>query len=556
MAFFRTKLRIPSMCHVLVIIPEPLHVWKQRGRLTQMRSTPVDTPSGSITAGQTKLNPSNTRMLSSLFLEQQYQQQQQSYIPDFVKENGTLVLFFSILSYALFVLHWIVSTDWETKFHYASLILAATGILYLHYSQAVLVQQFEILFVSMWTILGFYHVSTWKNNYSKVTNELASMASLRPYQGSLLRFFITLPRHKTSSNQWESPPFSNAIHILLMGSYGLLLLLHLVPFVSPSCPNNNALCCRYNYVMEGSFDTQSVSSNFCGGPVRIAFAGSWSTGKTTIINALLGHDYSMSQIAPAPTTDKFICLTMGAPYSGPIQSDDYERRINCEMMGHVQDITQNKVCNGAGLANTVDVADTNTEFTGFVFLDMPGWQNEYYHDCAYRTFYQQLMDQIDFVYVVWDVNHGKVEEEFASFFQGKARGTNYEVIYNRYNGNENADMAFLNQQYAKLSNGAQELLSELYTIKIHDHTISRDSFQQDVVHLRAKIQSVNQTVHDNRKLLMKENLIKVRAGQMQMTGLLSLRKLKITDRLIQQELNIHKEPKKVSWWLRSIGIEL
>jgi hypothetical protein len=478
-------------------------------------------------------------------------------LPNFFNQNVPIIIFFGVLSYSLFLIHWVVSTDWEAKFNYTSMIIAATGLLYLHYSHAILVQRYELVFVVLWIILGFYHLSTWKNNYDKVSQELNSsgmvVASLRPFQGSIIRFLITLPRSKTSSNQWEQPPFRNAIHVVLILLYGLLLFLHLIPFISPvgycRYKLSSSLCCRYNYVMEG-FDMQSVSSNFCSGPVRIAFAGSWSTGKTTIINALLGHNYSTSQIAPAPTTDKFICLTMGSPYSGPIRSDDFERRKNCEMMGHIHDITH-KVC-GKGFANSVDVADENIEFAGFVFFDMPGWQNEYFHDCAYHTFYKQLMDKMDFVYVMWDLNHGKIEDEFAKFFQGKARGTNYEVIYNRYDS-ESADMAFLNQQYAKLSNGAQELLSELYTIKIHESAAEQhqDLFQQDILHLRAKIQSVNQTVHDNRKLLMKENLMNIRENT---TGLLSLRKLKINDRLIREELNIHKEPKMS--WLRNLGIEL
>jgi GTPase SAR1 family protein len=470
--------------------------------------------------------------------------------PAFVQENIQLILFFAVLTYVLFLVHWIVSTDWEAKLNWFSLIVASTGLLYLHYSNALFVQQYELLFVVLWGTSWFYHFSTWNNNYKKVCQELnerSVMASLRPFQGSILRFFITVPRTKNPSNQWESPPFRNAIHITLIILYSTLLSLHTVPFLSPLtyCSGDiSPLCCRYNYVIEG-FDTQSVSKNFCSGPVRIAFAGSWSTGKTTIINALLGHNYSTSQIAPAPTTDKFVCLTMGAPYSGPVQSDDYESRKDCEMMGHMNDVTH-KVC-GKTLPNVLDVADVNTEFQGFAFFDMPGWQNEYGQDCTYRTFYQQLIEKMDFVYVVWDLNHGKIEEEFAEFFQGKARGTNFEVVYNRFESST-TDMAFLNQQYAKMSNG-QELLSEMYTIKIHEKT--DPGFHDDILHLRAKIQSVNQTVHDNRKKLMKDNLL---THQSKMTGLLALRKLKIIDRLVKEDLNVHSEPKRS--WFRQLGIEL
>ncbi|KAL9183418.1 hypothetical protein ACHAXT_005205, partial [Thalassiosira profunda] len=68
-------------------------------------------------------------------------------------------------------------------------------------------------------------------------------------------------------------------------------------------------------------------------------------------------------------------------------------------------------------------------------------------------------------------------------------------------------MSFLNQQYAKMSTG-QEILSEMYTKK---------------------------TVHGNRKKKMKENLLRHRD---KMTGLTALRRLKICDRLIHEDLNL------------------
>lgn len=253
-------------------------------------------------------------------------------------------------------------------------------------------------------------------------------------------------------------------------------------------------------------------------------------------------------MAPAPTTDKFVCLSLGASYSDPIRSDDYELRKHCEIMSHINDVNM-KVC-GATLPNVLDVADTNTEFADFVFIDMPGWQTEYSDQCTYKMFYKQLIDKVDFVYVVWDVNHGKIEDEFAEMFRSKARGTNYELIYNRY-VSDSVDMAFLNQQYAKMSNG-QELLSLMYTTRIHENsTLYGDEFENDVLHLRTKIKGTNQTVHDNRKKLMKENLQKHRS---KITGLLSLRRLKLGDRLIRDELNLHTEP--TSSTLRILGIEL
>eukprot|EP00555_Chaetoceros_dichaeta_P015003 CAMPEP_0198258388 /NCGR_PEP_ID=MMETSP1447-20131203/7842_1 /TAXON_ID=420782 /ORGANISM="Chaetoceros dichaeta, Strain CCMP1751" /LENGTH=75 /DNA_ID=CAMNT_0043945505 /DNA_START=714 /DNA_END=938 /DNA_ORIENTATION=+ len=75
--------------------------------------------------------------------------------------------------------------------------------------------------------------------------------------------------------------------------------------------------------MDG-FHHHILSRSFCSAHVNIAFAGSWSTGKTYLINELLGHTYATAQSAPAPTTDKFNCITLGSPYRDVVRSDDYE----------------------------------------------------------------------------------------------------------------------------------------------------------------------------------------------------------------------------------------
>lgn len=202
------------------------------------------------------------------------------------------------------------------------------------------------------------------------------------------------------------------------------------------------------------------------------------------------------------------------------------------------------------MANVLDVSDNNDEFDDFVFFDTPGWQSEYSSDCIYRTYFQQLINKVDFVYVVWDVSHGKIEGDFADFFRHKARGTNYELIYNRYS-KDNVDMSFLNQQYAKMSTG-KEILSEMFTTKVHEnstHTVAQ--FNEDILHLRAKIKSVNQTVQDNRKKMMKDNLLAHRGS---IRGVNALRKLKICDRLISDDLNLHVRPK--TYRLNWLGLEL
>lgn len=436
--------------------------------------------------------------------------------------------------------------------------------------------KYEGPFIALWCMLLYYHYSTWKNNYLRVKNELNGStisASMRPYQGSLFRFFIIHPTTKNASNQWNPPPFKNTIHVLLIAGYVFILGLHCAAFFTPlHCldpvgseglsilqkislhftstrhHSSTLLCCRYNYAMRG-FETHQMNRNYCSGRVRIAFAGSWSTGKTYLLGGLLGKNYSTAQSAPAPTTDKFVCIAAGAPYSNPIHSDDYEQRKNCEIMEHVNDVVRSK-CGGQAMSNVLDVADTNTEFGDFVFFDMPGWQTEYGNDCVYNTYFHQLIDKVDFTYVVWDVHHGKIEDDFAEFFRNKARGTNYELIYNRYN-RDNVDMSFLNQQYAKMSTG-QEILSEMYTTKVHENsTHSASQFEEDILHLRSKIKSVNQTVHDNRKKMMKENLLLYRN---KMSGINSLRRLKICDRLINEDLNLHVEPRTYHWqWM---GLEL
>jgi GTPase SAR1 family protein len=392
-----------------------------------------------------------------------------SHLPTAFKENFNLFLFIMLLTNILLFVHWIVSTSWDSKFNWSSFIIGSTAILHLHYTNASFVHQYELLFIAVWVSLFYYHISTWSNNYQKVAQKLKEktvVASLRPFQGSILRFIITVPTDKYADGQWKTPAFGNGAHVVLIWIYGTLFYLHIIPFITPfSCLGAaSPLCCRYNYAIQG-FENQSVNTNFCSGRVRIAFVGSWSTGKTSIINALLGHDYSTSQIAPAPTTDKFVCLALGASYSAPINSDDYELRRHCEIMSHINDVTHS-TC-GKQMPNVVDIADENTQFSNFVFFDTPGWQTEYVQNCVYGSFYRQLIDKMDFIYVVWDLNHGKIEDYFADFFKSKTKGTDYELIYNRYE-DRYADMAFLNQQYSKMTNG-QEILSEMYTMKLHEN---------------------------------------------------------------------------------------
>jgi hypothetical protein len=142
------------------------------------------------------------------------------------------------------------------------------------------------------------------NNYARVKEELDganAAASMRSFKGSIFRFFIVMPVSKNASNQWNPPPFKNAVHVLLIAGYSFLLGLHVIPFFTPvhclaesgremsimqqmyemfmvptSSQDPSFLCCRYNYAMTG-FDQDLVQGSYCSGKVRVAFAGSWST---------------------------------------------------------------------------------------------------------------------------------------------------------------------------------------------------------------------------------------------------------------------------------------
>ncbi|KAL3780106.1 hypothetical protein HJC23_005973 [Cyclotella cryptica] len=485
----------------------------------------------------------------------------QSIVPAAIKDNIDVATFFALLSYVLFLINWLVTTDWIDKLHLFSGGICGIGIFYLHYSEVAFLATYEVPFVALWLTLLYYHVSTWRNNFRRISEELRGStvaASMRPFQGSIFRFFIVMPVTKNASNQWNPPPFKNTIHVLLIVGYSFLLGLHIIPFLTPMhcltsesggqlsfirlvsqiafspSHSSSVLCCRYNYAMSG-FEAHEVQRNFCSGRVRVAFSGSWSTGKTYLIGGLLGHNYSTAQSAPAPTTDKFVCVVAGAPYNDPIRSDDYEQRRHCEIMEHVNDIVR-ATCDGVAMANVLDVAATNSEFGDFVFFDMPGWQTEYATEHIFSSCWTKLTLLMLFGK---DVSHGKIEEEFASFFRNKARGVQYEVIYNRF-ASGSADMSFLNQQYAKMSTG-QEILSEMYTTKVHENSTDNALvFAEDILRLRSKIKSVNQTVHDNRKKMMKENLIRHRN---MISGMTSLRRLKILDRLVGGDLNLHMKPK-------------
>ena len=219
----------------------------------------------------------------------------QSLLPTPIKQNIELVTFFALLSYILFLINWLVTTDWIEKLHLFSGALCVIGVFYLHYTEVAFLATYEAPFVILWIALLYYHASTWRNNYARVKVELTGQtvaASMRPFVGSIFRFFIVMPVTKNASNQWNPPPFKNTIHIVLMAGYSFLLGLHVIPFFTPihcladlhgdmSIVNQvsqiimnsklskdpSFLCCRYNYAMKG-FEQDLVQGNYCSGKVR------------------------------------------------------------------------------------------------------------------------------------------------------------------------------------------------------------------------------------------------------------------------------------------------
>lgn len=59
------------------------------------------------------------------------------------------------------------------------------------------------------------------------------------------------------------------------------------------------------------FHQPEVPNAFFTSQPMILTVGQYSTGKTTFIQHLLGHDYPTAQIGPEPTTDRFVCVCHG-----------------------------------------------------------------------------------------------------------------------------------------------------------------------------------------------------------------------------------------------------
>ena len=60
-----------------------------------------------------------------------------------------------------------------------------------------------------------------------------------------------------------------------------------------------------------------------------------------------------------------------------------------------------------------------------------------------------------------DVNHSSIEDNYAEFFQNKARGTNYELIYHRYS-QDTFDMSFLESVICKHEYWKRNSIGNIY----------------------------------------------------------------------------------------------
>ena len=128
-----------------------------------------------------------------------------SFLPSILKENVEVATFLALLTYVLFLVNWLVTTDWIEKLHLFSGAICAIGVFHLHYSEVAFLATYEVPFVTLWLALLWYHYSTWRNNYERVSEELSRStvaASMRPFQGSIFRFLIAAPLTKNASNQW------------------------------------------------------------------------------------------------------------------------------------------------------------------------------------------------------------------------------------------------------------------------------------------------------------------------------------------------------------------
>ena len=91
-----------------------------------------------------------------------------SLLPTVIKENFNFFLFIVLITNILLLIHFVVATNWESKLNWGSFAVGSTAILHLHYAHATLVQEYELVYVSLWLFLFYYHFSTWKNNCQKV----------------------------------------------------------------------------------------------------------------------------------------------------------------------------------------------------------------------------------------------------------------------------------------------------------------------------------------------------------------------------------------------------
>jgi len=94
------------------------------------------------------------------------------------------------------------------------------------------------------------------------------------------------------------------IQILIICMYAGLVLFYLYSWIPVIFIRDD--CQTFNWIVENSDQVSDCSTK-----VTIGFFGMYSSGKTTILNDLLGHEYSNFQISLSPATQYFICKNNG-----------------------------------------------------------------------------------------------------------------------------------------------------------------------------------------------------------------------------------------------------
>ena len=281
----------------------------------------------------------------------------------------------------------------------------------------------------------------------------------------------------------------NLLNLLLVFLYAALLIPYLSSFRTVSYD-----CRTFNWIAQQT--NLTVSSDFCDGKFKVVFFGAFSTGKTTIINKLLGHDYYGATVSDDPATDKFVCINPNASRSDQIIENEL-LKSDCRILNAVQRQVPNQ-------RRIEFVSDTNTKFSSFVFIDTPGYQLQYIDEPDYKSFYNYLADEADFCVFMWHTANGEIHEGLANLFRKKQLGKHYDIVWNFVP--EKHDNSFISIQYAKMTQG-QEKPAPHFIHKIpNDISQQTAAFNKSIESLALRLFDVKRSAKVNRNDLLKHRL--------------------------------------------------